>query len=79
MAKDGTWYGFASLGRRPDGRRLRRKVTAHSREEAEERLTAALNDAGIAPRTKARPLSNRSHAQLLRLYQEILDEENGPQ
>src|ERR1700722_17379997 len=45
QAKDGTWYGFASLGYRPDGRRLRRKVTARSQQEAEERLTEMLNAA----------------------------------
>jgi hypothetical protein len=79
QAKDGTWYGFASLGCRPDGRRLRRKVTAHSQEEAEERLTAVLKAAGIAPPAQARPLSNRSHAQLRRLYQDILNDQTGPQ
>ena len=79
QAEDGTWYGFASLGRGPNGRRLRSKVTARSQEEAEKRLAAVLNAAGIAPPAKTRALSNRSHAQLRRLYQEILNNQTGPQ
>jgi hypothetical protein len=82
QVKNGTWYGFATVGRGPDGKRIRRKITGHSKELVEESVLAALKGAGItavAPCPRPRPLSNRSVDQLRRLYTDILVASAGTQ
>ena len=82
QAKNGTWYGFVTVGRGPDGNRMRRKLTGHSMEIVEGEVTAALREAGIAPSPshyRPRLLSNRSMDQLRRMYSETLRQQGGSQ
>jgi hypothetical protein len=40
LAKNGTWYGFLTVGRDEGGNRIRKKLTGHNREEVEAKLDA---------------------------------------
>lgn len=77
QAKNGTWYGFVAIGRALDGRRIRKKLTGHSKEAVERDVLVALEKAGVTPPARPRPLSNRSVDQLRRIYREILRRQNG--
>ena len=47
---NGTWVGAISLGWRPDGSRIRRKVTGRTKTEIRQRLTTADHHGGCAMR-----------------------------
>jgi hypothetical protein len=75
QAKNGTWYGFITVGRDESGNRIRKKLTGHSREEVETKLETAGCVLGIAPVTSApRTVANRSYGQLRRMYDQIVEQ-----
>ena len=74
QAKNGAWYGLVTVGRGPDGKRIRKKITGNSQESVEDAVAVAMQEAGIVatrPR-RPRPLSNRSVDQLRLMYTAIL-------
>jgi hypothetical protein len=73
QARNQTWYGFITVNRDANGKRIRKKLTGHSRDEVERKL-AEVSQAVVTAAAKPgpRPLSNRSLDQLRRMYSEIL-------
>jgi hypothetical protein len=70
QAANGTWYGFITVARDGNGERVRKKLTGRSREEVDAKLTAT-GVCGNVP-AASRPVSNRSYAQLRRLYYQMV-------
>ena len=52
-AANGTWVGAISLGRRPDGTRIRRKVTGRTKTEVREKLKRIQAEANAGLKTSA--------------------------
>ncbi|MGH3173873.1 MAG: hypothetical protein ACRDPF_08410 [Streptosporangiaceae bacterium] len=52
-ATNGTWVGAISLGGRPDGSRIRRKVTGRTKTEVREKLTKLLAETEAGLKTSA--------------------------
>jgi integrase len=52
-AANGTWVGAISLGWRPDGSRVRRKVTGHTKTEVREKLKKLQSEADAGLKTSA--------------------------
>ena len=50
---NGTWVGAISLGWRPDGKRIRRKVTGRTKTEVRDKLRKLQAEAGAGLRTSA--------------------------
>jgi hypothetical protein len=76
QARNGTWYGFLTVGKGTDGKRIRKKITGSSQEEVESKLESARQETGRQSTSRPRPLSNRSIDQLRSMYTDILAEPN---
>ena len=73
-AANGTWVGAISLGWRPDGSRIRRKVTGRTKTEVREKLKKlqAEADAGVAVEEIARLAGHASSRTTETIYRHEL-------
>jgi|ERR1039457_72116 hypothetical protein len=76
QARNGTWYGFLTVGKGTNGKRIRKKITESSQEEVESKLESARQETGRQSTSRPRPLSNRSIDQLRSMYTDIMAEPN---